>query len=233
MSVKYHFFGKDCFINQGLSERSHLNSELNNKNLLGDSVLFVNQIHGGEVVTVDSADKIHGNQNLPKADAIVTNLPNITLGLITADCAPVLFFDSQKKIIGAAHAGWRGAKIGVISEIVAEMKKLGAENIEALIGPMIQQESYEVSQEFFEDFTRDDQENKTFFKDGLVSDKYFFDLPSYVEKKLKESGIRKITNSKIDTYTNEEEFFSFRRSIHRKESDSGRNVSVIMCEDKS
>ncbi len=228
MSIKYHFFGKDCAIDRGLSERMSLDFALRKKNFSPAAVLFVNQIHGAEVVVVDHAEKIHGNQNLPKADALVTNLPNVVLGIITADCAPILFWDTEKKIIAAAHAGWRGARFGVISETVTEMKKLGAENIEAVIGPMIQQKSYEVSQEFLEDFLHENSDNKFFFIKGEGAGKYWFDLPSYVEKKLKESGITKIKNQRIDTYTNEQDFFSFRRSAHQEEKDCGRNVAVIV-----
>ncbi len=227
MSIKYHFFGKDCVIARDLADRSNLELELHEKNISFESILFVNQVHGAEVVTVDSAKKIHGNQNLPKADALVTNLSNIVLGVITADCSPILFFDAEKKIIAAAHAGWRGAKSGVISSTISEMKKLGAENIEAIIGPMIQQKSYEVSREFLDDFLQEDLANKSFFVECATAQKYCFDLPSYVEKKLRESGIAKITNQRTDTYENEQDFFSFRRSTHRGEKDCGRNVSII------
>ena len=226
MSIKYNFFGKDCIIDRPLANRAGLTLALIEKNF-STKVLFVNQIHGSEVVVVDAVEKIHGDQDLPKADAIVTNLPNISIGVITADCAPILFCDEEENIIAAAHAGWRGAKMGVIAATVAEMKKLGAKNIKAIIGPMIQQRSYQVSQEFLDDFLLEDKGNKKFFVNGVSVDKYKFDLPGYVVKKLRESGIEKIKNEGVDTYENEEEFFSFRRSAHRVEKDCGRNVSVI------
>jgi YfiH family protein len=227
MSIKYHFFGKDCVIDRALSNRADLERALKEKNFPIDSVLFLNQIHSNQVVVVDAPEKIYGKQDLPKADALVTNLANVVIGVITADCSPVLFFDDKNKIIAAIHAGWRGAKAGVIAATVLEMKKLGAENIEAIIGPMIQQKSYEVSRDFLDDFLSEDPANKSFFINGLATDKYLFDLQSYVEKKIAECGIAKIQNSRIDTYTNEEKYFSFRRSTHQKESDCGRNVSVI------
>jgi len=227
MSIKFHFFGKDCIINRALSERSELNKSLAKQQFSFERVLFVNQIHGNEVVVVDGASKIHGDQDLPKADAIVTNLKNIVIGVITADCAPVLLFDAKKNIIAAAHAGWRGAKFGVLQNTIAAMKKLGAVDIEAFIGPMIQQESYEISQEFFDDFISDNQENKKYCIDGDKPQKFWFDLPSYVEDILQKLGV-KVVNAKIDTYKNETNFFSFRRSTHRGEQDCGRNVSVIM-----
>jgi YfiH family protein len=227
MSINYHFFGKDCLIDRALSSLSNLESALKEKNIFSETVLFVNQVHGNQVVTVDDQTKIHGNQDLPKADAIVTNLKNVVIGVITADCSPILFFDKEKNIIAATHAGWRGAKFGVILETISEMKKLGAKNIEAVIGPMIQQKSYEVSKEFFDDFLTEDSANKKFFIAGESADKYLFDLPSYVEEKITKAGVSKIQNQRIDTYTNEADFFSYRRSTHRKESDCGRNVSVI------
>lgn len=228
MNIKYHFFGKDCIIDNKLASRVDLERALQEKNISSVANLFVNQIHGTDVVVVDSKEKIYGNQNLPRADALVTNLPNIVIGVITADCAPILFFDSEKEIIAAAHVGWCGAKSGVISSTTNEMKKLGAKNIEVVIGPMIQQESYEVSQEFLDDFLKENHANIRFFSDGVRAGKYWFDLPLYVEKKLQEAGVKKIKNLRIDTYQNEDRFFSYRRATHRKENDCGRNVSVIM-----
>lgn len=227
MGIKFHFFGKDCLIDRVLADRSGLELALAQKNIPNTHILMLNQVHGSEVVVVDSAEKIYGNQCLPKADAIITNLPNVVIGLFTADCAPILFWDTEKNIIAAAHAGWPGAKLGVIQETVIAMKKLGAENISAIIGPMIHQKSYEVSQDFFEEFLHEDVGNKIFFKSGAKPNKHMFDLPAYVEKKLRKAGVEKIENRKIDTYENEQDFFSFRRSTHRNEKDCGRNVSVI------
>lgn len=228
MTIKYHFFGKDCIIDRPLANRADLNVALAKKDMNAQHVLFVNQIHGAEIVVIDTAEKIHGNQDLPKADALVTNLPNIVIGVITADCAPILFCDEQKNVIAATHAGWRGAKLGVIKSTIDAMKKLGAKNIKAMIGPMIAQKSYEISKEFFDDFLGEDSGNESFFISGTKPDKYLFDLPAYIEKKLREAGIEKIENLKVDTYENEKEFFSFRRSAHQKEKDCGRNVSAIM-----
>lgn len=231
MKINYHFFGKDCLIDRELKNRANLDLALSEKNMSNCGALFVNQIHGKEVVVIDRKEKIYGEQGLPRADAIVTNLANIAIGVITADCAPILFFDEEKKVVAAAHAGWRGAKLGVIESVVAEMKKLGANNIKAIVGPMIQQKSYEVSSEFIDDFLSEDLANKIFFINGEKPDKYLFDLPSYVEKKLAEAGIAKVENLKINTYSEEEKFFSFRRSFHRGENDCGRNVSAIAIND--
>ncbi|MBP7710079.1 MAG: peptidoglycan editing factor PgeF [Rickettsiales bacterium] len=227
MSIKFHFFGKDCLIDRALANRADLELGLVKKNISAAYILMLNQVHGKEVVVIDSAEKIYGTQGLPKADAIVTNLTNVVLGLFTADCAPILFFDEEKKIIAAAHAGWRGARLGVVESTIAAMRKLGATNIKAKIGPMIAQKSYEVSQDFFDDFLSEDLANKSFFLNGAKPDKHLFNLPSYIAKKLRSSGVEKIEISEIDTYESEEEFFSFRRSGHRGESDCGRNVSII------
>jgi YfiH family protein len=226
MSVKFHFFGKDCSIDRALSNRSDLNKNIATQGFDCTDVLFVNQIHGTEVVVVDAAEKIHGQQNLPKADAIVTNLPNLAIAVVTADCSPILFYDEAEKVIAVAHAGWRGAKLGVIDATVAAMKNLGAKKIHAIVGPMIQQASYEVSEEFLKDFLSEKEKNKKFFNAGNLG-KYWFDLPSYVEEKLVNAGISLIKNLKVDTYKNEKDFFSFRRSTHLGEKDCGRNVSVI------
>ena len=228
MSIKFHFFGKDCIVDRAIADRKDLKRALLEKGFEFDVIQFVNQVHGADVITIDAHSKVHGDQNLPKADAIVTTLEKVVIGVFTADCAPIFLYDEVKKIVAVIHAGWKGAKNGVIKSTVAEMKKLGAKNIIALIGPMIQQKSYEVSQEFFDDFTNEDEGNKIFFINGNKTGKHMFDLPSYVEKKLCEENVSEIKNSRIDTYENEKEFFSYRRSTHRAELDCGRNISVIV-----
>ncbi len=229
MSIKFHFFGKDCLIDRALKNRDEFEISLQKIGFLAQRTLFLNQVHGGEVILIDEAEKIYGDQNLPKADAIVTNLKNIALAIVTADCAPVLLLDEKAKIIAAAHAGWRGAKSGVLQNIVLAMKGLGATEIKAFIGPMIQQNSYEVSQEFFADFVAEDAVNKKYFLRSEKDEKFLFDLPFYVEEILQKIGV-KTFNSRIDTYEKEESFFSFRRSTHRNEKDCGRNVSVIIID---
>jgi YfiH family protein len=225
--IKYHFFGRELKINRNLEDRKDLAENLKIQGFANSEVLFLNQIHGCEAVIIDNQNKIYDAQNLPKADAIVTNLPNVNIAIITADCTPILMFDVENKIIAAAHAGWRGAKSGVIENAVLAMKKLGAKNISAILGPTIQQNSYEVSKEFLDEFLLENSANKKFFKNGLSSEKYLFDLPGYAEEKLINLGIKNIQNDKIDTYQNSEKYFSFRRSTHLKEPDCGRNVSVI------
>jgi YfiH family protein len=227
MSVRYHFFGKDCLIDRELKNRENLKRAFAEKNIHSKKILFVNQIHGNDVAVIDVENKIHGEQELPKADALVTNLQNVAICVITADCSPILFFDAEKNVVAATHAGWRGAKLGVIKNTVAEMKKLGAKKISAIIGPMIHQKSYEVSQEFLDDFLSENLTNKKFFVTGMKPEKWLFDLPSYVAEKLRAENVE-VEDKKIDTYENEKTFFSFRRSTHRGEADCGRNVAVIV-----
>ncbi len=214
-------------IDRALVSRANLEQQLLVQGLRVKNVLLLNQIHGAAVVVVDDAAKIYGKQNLPKADAIVTNLPEIAVGVVTADCAPVLLFDQEKSVVAALHAGWKGAKAGIVQATVQEMKNLGASRISAIIGPMIRQESYEVSQDFYDDFLKEDAENSAFFVAGEVVGKYMFNLPAYVAKKLRQAGVNQVQDLAIDTYKNEKDFFSFRRSKHKEEADCGRNVSLI------
>lgn len=227
MTIKYNFFGKNCLIERDLEDRENLNDSLKEAGFESVKTLFVNQIHSDKVVVIDSPQKIYGEQNLPKADAIISNQTNINIAVITADCAPILLFDEKNKIIGAVHAGWKGAKLGIIKNAVFEMKNLGAKNIKAVIGPMIQQKSYEVSQDFYDDFLLENKENEQFFLKGKIDGKYLFNLNSYVENKLIEEGIEEIQNQKIDTYQEEEKYFSYRRATHQTLIDCGRNVSAI------
>lgn len=225
--IKTNFFGKECIIDRALLERKNLLENLTKARFIFDDILLMSQVHGAEVVVIDDIKKIYGTENLPKADAIITNIPNLVIGIVTADCGPILFYDEENKIIGAAHAGWRGARLDVIDATILAMKKLGAKNIKVKIGPMIQQNSYEISQEFFDDFLSEDAANKEFFINAKNIGKYYFDLPAYIEKKLKIAQIKEIENLGIDTYKNEEKFFSFRRANHQGLTDCGRNLSVI------
>jgi YfiH family protein len=225
--IKTHFFGKDCIIDRALMNRENLALNLKNQQFIFQNILLLNQVHQKEVVIVDDKSKIYGESNLPKADGIVSNLKEVVLGIVTADCSPILLFDNEKKVIGACHAGWRGAKAGVISQTIKEMRNLGAKNISALIGPMIQQKSYQISPEFCDDFIDENIENKIFFTAIANSQKMLFDLCGYVQNKLRAEGISAIENLAIDTYQDEKNYFSFRRSTHQNQVDCGRNVAVI------
>jgi len=225
--IKTHFFGNDCIVDRALKNRDNLALNLKSLQFNFQNILMLNQIHGKEVVVIDDKSKIYGEQSLPKVDGIVTNLVEVVLAIVTADCSPILFFDDQSKIIGACHAGWRGAKLGVIEETVKAMKALGAKKISAKIGPMIKQNSYEISLDFYQDFINENSDNNKFFKTTQKPDKFNFNLCGYVEQKISNLGVKSIEVSKIDTYDESSNFFSYRRANHQGLSDCGRNIAVI------
>ncbi len=185
----------------------------------------VYQIHSADVVTV--TDRSTDTRAI-KADAMVTTLPDIALGVLAADCAPVLLADGQAEVVGAAHAGWRGAVSGVIEATVAAMAGLGAQpnRITAVIGPCISQDSYEVGAEFPQPFHQQDLENARFFVPGRRDGHWQFDLAGYVLSRLEAAGIAAASALGTDTY-GDEDLFSYRRTCHRGEPDYGRNLSVI------
>ena len=185
------------------------------------SVQTVHQVHSGDVVRVDGplAEK-------PRADAMVTTTPGVALGILTADCQPVLFADRASGVIGAAHAGWRGAVGGVLEATVEAMRGLGAADIRAVIGPSISQRAYEVGQEFLERFTDDDSENARFFINGATAGKYQFDLVGFGLARLRAAGVTAEWTGHC-TYSDPGRFYSYRRATHHNESDYGRLISVI------
>lgn len=186
-------------------------------------VLRVNQTHSADVAVLHDP-----SETLPHADAIVTATPGLLLTILTADCQPVLFADLEAGVVGAAHAGWRGAMDGILEATVDALVSLGAQRarIRAVIGPAISQRNYEVGQEFFERFLDEDPDNARFFVNG-VEGKYQFDLPGYGLKRLRDSGIGAAEWTRHCTYEDEGRFFSYRRSVHRGEADYGRLISTI------
>ncbi len=183
------------------------------------------QIHSNKVVSVSS----DWGDDRPKADALVTNQPGIILGILTADCTPVLFEDQNAGVIGAAHAGWKGALAGVIGETISAMEALGAArgSIVAAIGPTIQQPSYEVGSDFEARFLQVDAGFSMFFASGRDAEHRHFNLPGLVENRLRQAGVTRVANSAVDTYASENHF-SYRRTTHRGEADYGRQLSGIM-----
>ena len=192
--------------------------------LPGANLATVYQVHSGDAVYV-SEPWLHDDR--PKADAMATDQPGVLLGILTADCAPVLLADEQAGVVGAAHAGWRGAFAGVTDSAIAEMEKLGArrDHIVAAIGPCIAQASYEVDDAFHQRFLDADPGNERFFADG--KGKPHFDLEGYVAARLAGAGIRRVELLGLDTYADPGRFFSFRRSTHRGEPDYGRQIALI------
>jgi purine-nucleoside/S-methyl-5'-thioadenosine phosphorylase / adenosine deaminase len=190
-----------------------------------DRFLSVHQIHSPDVVIATGP---WDGPVRPKADALVTRSEGLALGVTAADCGPILFVDPNARVIGAAHAGWKGALTGVLESTIDAMETLGADRtgIVAAIGPLIRQESYEVGSEFVERFIEADAENGMFFIPGARDGHAMFDLAGFIRMRLENAGVLMIDDLGIDTYS-DERFYSYRRSVHRKESDYGRHVHAI------
>jgi polyphenol oxidase len=190
--------------------------------------LTVFQIHSPDVAVASQAWDAAAR---PKADAIVTRTEGLAIGVTAADCGPILFVDPKARVIGAAHAGWKGALTGVVASTVSAMEKLGAEraNILAAIGPLIRQQSYEVGREFVERFLETDADNALYFLPAAREGHAMFDLAAFIRKRLEQAGVLMVDDTGIDTYS-DERFFSYRRSVHRKEADYGRHVHAIVLE---
>jgi YfiH family protein len=188
-----------------------------------EALVSVHQVHSPDVVTVTAplADR-------PRADAMVTATPGLALAVLTADCQPVLFADAKAGVIGAAHAGWKGARDGVMEATLDAMEALGARrgDITAVIGPCISQTAYEVGQEFLDSFTDEAPEAQRFFVNGN-GDRYLFDLPSYGLWRLREAGVGHADWTRHCTYRDPARFYSYRRTTHAGEADYGRQISVI------
>jgi hypothetical protein len=194
--------------------------------LPGAALVTVHQVHSAEavIVTEPFADAAR-----PHVDAIVTDRPGLLLGILTADCVPVLLADVQAGVIGAAHAGWKGALHGVTDATIAAMEKLGAkrDRIAAATGPCIARASYEVDDAFAQRFEAGDPANERFFLFAGKPGHQQFDIEAYVAARLATAGVGRIEILGLDTYANEQKFFSYRRATHRGEPDYGREISLI------
>ncbi len=188
-----------------------------------DELAGVHQVHSAEVVHVKSAA-----EGGAKADALVTATPGVALSVLTADCQPVLFADPEAKVVGAAHAGWKGALDGVLENTIAAMEQLGADRsrINTVIGPSISQRNYEVGPEFLERFLDADAEAARFFAGGS-GDRLHFDLPGYGLWRLRQAGVAQAQWTRHCTYADPDRFYSYRRSVHAKEADYGRLIAAI------
>lgn len=189
-----------------------------------EKLATVHQVHSPDVFVVD--ETYSGER--PKVDAMVTSAPGVALGVLAADCGPILFADGENGVIGAAHAGWKGALTGVIENTIEAMLSLGAvrENITAVLGPSIGPASYEVGPEFVERFLSYDPSYEAFFTPSSNPGYSMFDLPSLTIQRLKASGVR-AESLGLDTYPDAERFYSYRRTTHAKEPDYGRQISAI------
>jgi len=195
-----------------------------------DALVTLYQVHSPTVVEVEQPWRPGG---APKADGMVTAKRGLALGILTADCAPVLFADAEAGVIGAAHAGWRGAFTGVLEETVAAMTRLGASpgKIRAAIGPCIAQSSYEVGPEFHERFVSADSDNAAFFRASSRPSHHLFDLGGYVTRRLESLGLAEILTTGEDTAADAARYFSYRRATLAGEKDYGRLLSAIALKD--
>lgn len=191
-----------------------------------DRFLTLFQIHSPEVVV---AQEPWTRDSRPRADAVVTQVPRLAIGVSTADCGPLLFADSEAGVIGAAHAGWRGALSGVIEATVAAMEQLGARRarIAAALGPTIRQSNYEVGPEFVERFLTVDPANTRHFKPSQREGHAMFDLCGYIAQRVERAGLTQFEDLGLCTYEGAERFYSYRRSTHREEPDYGRHINAI------
>jgi polyphenol oxidase len=227
-SISHAFFTRLGGVSEGMYASLNAGSGSSDKPQEGE-LLTLKQVHSPTCITVETP---YDAANRPEADALVTATPGIILGILTADCVPVLLYDPVVKVIGAAHAGWKGALSGVIAETVQAMERLGAlpQEICAAIGPSIAQPSYEVSAEFRDTFLAQDEAWNMFFMPSPANpnDHYLFDNKAYVARQLELSGVGEINILPEDTYADAKQFYSFRRATHQGEPDYGRQLSAIM-----
>jgi YfiH family protein len=191
----------------------------------GAELVTLHQVHSATAVRVSAA---YPDDARPQADAMVTDQGGLALGILTADCTPVLFADREAGVIGAAHAGWKGALGGVVEATVTLMERLGGrrERIVAAVGPTIARRSYEVDEGFLARFTEAEPANERFFAAGRPG-RHQFDLEAYVLSLIANAGLRRVEALGLDTYADPDRFYSFRRASHRGEPDYGRQISLI------
>lgn len=237
--IRHAFFTREGGVSHGVYESLNLgqgsNDDKNNvsanrrivadyMNVETEKLVSLYQVHSPHALIIN--EPIKGNR--PRADALVTGKSGIALGILTADCGPVLFADPEAGVIGAAHAGWRGALAGVVENTVAAMETLGAKRsaIIATLGPSIGPQHYEVGKEFYETFIKENTAYKSFFSPSDKFEHSFFNLWEFILARLREAGV---TGDcvRMCTYADEKHFFSYRRKTHRNEADYGRQISVI------
>jgi polyphenol oxidase len=241
--LRHAFFGREggvsdgiyASLNGGLGSNDDPAAVAENRRRMAEQMgvppshlLGVHQIHSPDAVVATAPWQ---GASRPRADAIVTRTEGLAIGITAADCGPLLLVDPDARVIGAAHAGWKGALSGIVESTIEAMEKLGAERagIVAAIGPLIRQPSYEVGNEFVERFMDADPENTLFFLPAAREGHAMFDLAGFIRARLENAGVLVIDDIGIDTYS-DERFFSYRRSVHRKEPDYGRHVHAIVLE---
>ncbi len=216
-------------LNCGIGSQDYKKNVLQNLKIVSNKIgtkkkiILLRQIHSNKIYSLDKFTK-----KKLTGDGVITGTKGIALGILTADCAPVLFYDYKKNIIGALHAGWRGSYKKIIKKMIKSFQIKGSKlnSIFAVIGPCISQDSYEVKNDFKSLFIKQDKKNKIHFK--IIKSKFFFDLRGYIYAQLRSSGIKNIDIIKKDTFDQKNNFFSARRSLKKKINDYGRNISIIM-----
>ena len=240
-NLKHCFFSRKNGFSKGIYESLNCGMGSNDKkenviknlefvsNKIGckkEFLITLNQTHSKNVVYFEKESDVKYKMN---ADAIVCKIKNLAIGILTADCAPILFYDTQKKIIGCAHSGWKGALNGIIQNTVKKFNELGTNNnnLVAVIGPCIKKENYQVGQEFYNNFIIHDKKNKIFFK-KTSNQKFTFDLRGFINNEIANLNIKNIENIEKDTFSEVKTFYSYRRSLINHEKDYGRCISVIL-----
>ena len=242
--IRHGFFTREGGVSDGIyaslnggtgsnDEREHV---LENRKRMAQALgctpehfLTAYQIHSPEVAVAEAP---WPQDQRPKADAIVTKTKNLAIGIATADCGPVLLADAQARVIGAAHAGWRGALTGVIEAAIAAMEKLGAQkkNIVGALGPTLSQRNYEVGQELVDRFVAENPANEKFFTPSGRNGHFMFDLPGYIGSRFARAGVA-FEDLALCTYADPARFYSYRRTTHRGEADYGRHINSIVLSD--
>jgi YfiH family protein len=241
-SMRHAFFTREggvspapyASLNGGLGSQDSIDNVRENRARMAvalgvrlDHMVTAYQIHSPEVVVAQTP---WTREAAPRADAIITRVPGLAVGVTTADCGPVLFADAQAGVVGAAHAGWKGALTGVLEATLAAMERLGADRarVVSALGPMIRQANYEVGGEFVQRFTGADPANEAFFAPAGREGHARFDLPGYIAARLARAGVTEIDDLGHCTYADPQRFFSYRRMTHRGEADYGRHVNAIV-----
>ena len=240
-NIRHCFFSRNNGVSEGLYKSLNCgigsNDKKNNviKNLelvskrigcKNESLITMNQKHTNQVIYFQNKADI---QNKLIGDAMVSTIENIAIAVLTADCAPILLYDPNKKIIGCIHSGWKGALNGIIKNTIKKFDELNSnrDDIIAVVGPCIKNENYEVENGFLEKFTSKNKKNEVFFK-KKSDQKYLFDLRGFINKEIIHLNIKNVENIEMDTFAEKELFFSYRRSCKNKEDDYGRCISVIL-----
>ena len=240
-NLKHCFFSRNNGFSEGIYKSLNCGSGSSDKkeniqkniqlvsqkiNCKKELLITLNQKHTADVIYFKNIDSV---KNKLTGDAIVTKIKNIGIGILTADCAPILLFDPSKKIIGCIHSGWKGALNGVIKNTINKFKELDSDidNLIAVIGPCIGKKSYEVKNDFYDHFISFNNANKKFFSKAKT-DKYLFDLRAFINDEIYNLNIKNIENIELDTFSEHNNFYSYRRTLKNNEKDYGRCISVIL-----